>query len=138
MKKTVADKLGVKPATRSILMNAPASAVRAMELPKLDRATQLRGLFDYIHFFALTQAELDRKLPALKKHLKPGGMLWLSWPKNKKLGTDLTLLHVIRLGYSHNLVESKAMRIDETWSASKFTHPKAGVAYRNSYGVLPG
>lgn len=136
MAKLVSEKLGIKPGSRAILINAPVSAVRAIKLPRLKIATRLSGEFDYIHFFAHTQAQLDKKLPSLKKHLKPTGMLWLSWPKNKQLETDLTLLHVIRLGFDHGLVESKAMSIDETWSASKFTHPKADVVYQNSFGKL--
>lgn len=136
MTKLVSEKLGIKANSRAILINAPASAVRAIKLPPLKKAAKLTGSFEYIHFFARSQAELDKKLPTLKKHLKPTGMLWLSWPKNRQLGTDLTLPHVIRLGYDHGLVESKAMSIDETWSASKFTHPKADVVYRNSFGKL--
>lgn len=136
MTKLVSEKLGIKPDTRAILISAPASAVKAIKLPKLNKATRLTGTFDYIHFFAHTQAELDKKLPALKRHLKTTGMLWLSWPKNKQLETDLTLPEVIRIGYNHGLVESKAMSIDETWSASKFTHPRSGVTYNNSYGKL--
>lgn len=136
MAKLVSEKLGIKPGSRAILINAPASAVRAIKLPPIKKAARLAGEFDYIHFFARSQAELDKKLPSLKKHLKSTGMLWLSWPKNKQLETDLTLLHIIRLGYDHGLVESKAMSIDEVWSASKFTHPKADVVYRNSFGKL--
>lgn len=136
MTKLVSEKLGVKPDTRAILINAPTDAVQDIKLPKLRKASRLAGEFDYIHFFARTQAQLDKKLPALKKHLKSTGMLWLSWPKAKQLNTDLSLLKVIKLGYDHGLVESKAMSINETWSASKFTHPKANVVYRNSFGKL--
>jgi hypothetical protein len=63
-------------------------------------------------------------------------MLWVSWPKNRKLGTDLTLPRVIKLGYDQGLVESKTISIDRTWSAIKFTHPKKGKVYKNSYGKL--
>lgn len=28
-------------------------------------------------------------------------------------------------------------RVNVTWSALKFTHPKQGKVYRNSYGRLP-
>ena len=136
MAKLVSEKMGVKPDTRAILINAPADAVKAIRLPRIRRSSRLTGEFDYIHFFAKTQAQLDKKLPALKKHLKQTGMLWLSWPKSRQLNTDLTLPSVIKIGYDHGLVESKAMSIDETWSASKFTHPKEGVTYRNSFGKL--
>lgn len=64
-------------------------------------------------------------------------MLWVSWPKNMKLGTDLTLPKVIEIGYGYGLVESKCLSVDATWSALKFTHPKEGKAYNDSYGRLP-
>ena len=36
------------------------------------------------------------------------------------------------------MVESTCLRIDDTWSGLKFTHPKPGKVYANSYGTLPG
>ena len=50
--------------------------------------------------------------------------------------SDLNLKKVIAIGYSHDLVESKTISVDATWSAMKFTFPKAGKRYRNSYGQL--
>jgi hypothetical protein len=129
--------MGVRAGTRSLLVDAPASAVDAMHLPGLELRTSLRGTFGYIHLFVTKRSAMDRTFPKLKQHLKQGGMLWVSWPKGKALGSDLTLPQVIRIGYAHGLVESTALRIDETWAAIKFTHPKPGKVYRNSYGTLP-
>ncbi len=80
---------------------------------------------------------MDEVFPQLKAHLGATGMLWVSWPKGGKLGTDLSLPHVIRIGYSHGLVESTTLNVDGTWSAIKFTHPKPGKVYDNKYGRLP-
>ncbi len=137
MTRSVADKMGVKAGTRSLLVGAPDEAVDAMQLPDLDLLKARRGTFGYIHLFVTKQAELERRFPKLKPHLQSGGMLWVSWPKGRAMGTDLTLPEVIRIGYDHGLVESTALRIDDTWSAIKFTHPKPGKEYRNSYGKLP-
>lgn len=63
-------------------------------------------------------------------------MLWVSWPKAGQKGSDLTLTKVIEIGYNHGLVESKSISINNTWSALKFTHPKKGKIYHNSYGKL--
>lgn len=138
MSKSVSQKMGIRPAARSHFVNAPATTLTAMAHPGLKICDRLEGDFDYIHFFALTQAEMDHTFPKLKAHLGATGMLWLSWPKGRKLETDLTLPQVIRIGYSHGLVESTALSVDETWSALKFTHPKPGKIYNNSYGQLPG
>lgn len=67
----------------------------------------------------------------------PGGKLWLSWPKGRKLGSDLSLPDVIRIGYGFGLVESTCLRVDDTWAGLRFTHPKPGNVYANTYGTLP-
>lgn len=64
------------------------------------------------------------------------GKLWIAWPKGGRLGTDLDMKQVIRIGYNHGLVESTQLRIDDTWTALKFTWPKPNKTYNNSYGKL--
>ncbi len=136
MPRTVAQKMGLKEGMRSFFLNAPASALEAIPIPALDANKSLRGKFDYIHLFTTSQTAMDRAFPKLVPHLKKTGMLWVSWPKAKQPGTDLTLPHVIRIGYTHGLVESITLSVDSTWSGMKFTHPKPGKKYHNSYGKL--
>jgi hypothetical protein len=136
MKGLASEKMGIKEGARAYLLNAPAEAVKAIDPSGLDVQTRLTGQFDYIHLFTKSQEEFNTMFSRLKSHLRPTGMLWVSWPKNRKLGTDLTLTKVIELGYNHGLVESKTISINETWSAIKFTHPKKGKVYKNSYGKL--
>jgi len=135
--KDVSQKMGVKEGMRAFFVNAPQSALESINLPSLDIGSELRREFDYLHFFTTTQAELDAIFPKLKRHLKPTGMLWISWPKSKQLNTDLVLDRVINIGYSHGLVESTCLSVDATWSGLKFTHPKKGKTYHNSHGQLP-
>ncbi len=137
MVRTVAQKMGVKAGMRAHLAGAPEAVLEAMALPDLELRRALDGSFDYVHLFAASQSELDEAFPRLAMHLKPTGMLWVSWQKAKQNGTDLSLPHVIRIGYSHGLVESTTLSVDATWSAMKFTHPKPGKTYKNSYGRLP-
>lgn len=59
---------------------------------------------------------MNTQFPRFAKHLGPGGKLWLSWPKRGELGTDLSRPVVIRIGYSHGLVESTTLSIDPEWS----------------------
>lgn len=133
----VSQKMGIKEGARAFFVDAPMSALKAIDVPSLEIASGLNGEFDYIHLFVMTQSELDEHFPRLTSHLKPTGMLWISWPKGKQLGTDLSLPAVIRIGYSHGLVESTCLRVDATWSALKFTHPKKRKTYNNRYGKLP-
>ncbi len=135
--RSVSQKMGIQEGIRAHLVNAPAATRAALDLPRLQIDRKLEGEFGYIHLFAVTQAGLGQLLPDLKEHLQERGALWISWPKGGKLGTDLTLGEVIRIGYLHGLVESKTLAVDSTWSAMKFTNPIPGRAYKNSYGQLP-
>lgn len=136
MERTVAIKMGVKEGFRAYFANADAEAIAAMKLPELKTIKRLSGKLDYIHFFAKNQKHMETWFPKLKSYLAPKGMLWVSWPKGKQLDTDLTIKEVIRIGYDFGLVESVALSVNTTWSALKFTHPKEGKDYHNSYGKL--
>ena len=128
--------MGIKENGRAIFIDAPQDTIRTIDPPHLELSVRLSGLFDYIHYFVTSQATLDKKFPKLREHLKPRGSLWVSWPKAKQYGTDLNIRNVIKIGYDHGLVESKTLSINDNWSAIKFTHPKKGKIYKNSYGKL--
>lgn len=138
MDRTVAIKMGIKEGSRAYFANADDEAIAAMNLPDLRILKTLSGEFDYIHLFAKDQKQMKEWFPKLREQLAPKGMLWVSWPKAKQLGTDLTIKEVIRIGYGFGLVESTALSVNEVWSALKFTFPKEGKEYKNSYGKLPG
>ncbi|HZJ05801.1 MAG TPA: hypothetical protein VFD59_10065 [Nocardioidaceae bacterium] len=137
MSRSVAQKMGIKEGTRAFLASAPAVALEAIQLPELAVSQELDGEFDYIHLFSITRAEMNQTFPRLKAHLTASGMLWMSWPKGRKLGSDLSLPTVIEVGYNHGLVESTCLRVDDVWAGLKFTHPRKGKVYNNSYGKLP-
>jgi hypothetical protein len=134
--RTVAKKMGIKEGSRCIFINAPAEAMVDINFPEIDTQTTLTGEFDYIHLFVTTQKAQEDIFPKLKSHLKLDGMVWVSWPKNKQLSSDLTLPLVIKIGYSFGLVESTCLSVNNTWSALKFTHPKKGKIYNNSHAEL--
>lgn len=136
MIRTVSQKMGIKENSRAIFINADKDALENINLPTLNVSTKLDEEFDHIHLFVKTQAEFINYFPKLKTHLKPNGMLWVSWPKGGKSGTDLNIKIVIKLGYDFGLVESTCLSINNIWSGLKFTHPKKGKVYNNSYGKL--
>lgn len=136
MTKTVSQKMGIKENSRAFFVNADIKALDNINLPPLETQDKLKGDFDYIHLFVKTQTEFIDYFPLLKTQLKPNGMLWVSWPKGGKLGTDLNIKTVIKLGYDFGLVESICLSVNDIWSGLKFTHPKKGKIYNNSYGKL--
>jgi hypothetical protein len=137
MPTSLRQKLGVKPGARCIFLHAPDHIVALIDLSNEQCSTRLHGGFDHIHFFTTQQRQLHAALPRLKPHVRPGGTLWVSWPKAGQLATDLNLKEVIRLAYDAGLVESKTIGIDPIWSAIKLTFPKPGRRYQNSHGRLP-
>ncbi len=136
MSKTPAEKMGIKTGLRSIVLHAPEGMLNTLQLPVVDMCKRMAGMFNYIHLFVVTEKQFHERFPVAKSHLDEGGMLWLSWPKAGKENTDLSLTRIIKIGYDYGLVESKSISIDDTWSAIKFTHPKEGKVYNNSYGKL--
>lgn len=135
--KSAAEKMRIRPGARSYLAGAPATRLDEMGHRGLTVQDSLAGEFDYLHLFTTKAADLDDQFPRLAAHLAAGGAFWVSWPKAGQLDTDLTLPRVIEIGYSHGLVESTTIGVDQVWSAIKFTHPKPGKTYHNSYGQLP-
>jgi hypothetical protein len=135
--RSVAEKMGLKAGARAYFVDAPDTARAAMMLPDIDCPSLLDGAFDHIHLFVSTASDLDRHFAELKSHVATKGRLWVSWPKGGRRGTDLNIREVIRIGYSHGMVESTALSVDDTWSALKFTHPLPNKRYNNSYGKLP-
>lgn len=134
--RTVAEKMGLRAGWTAHFVNAPDGVRESMGLPDL-QLVPLNGEVDYLHLFVTTQEQMRDEFPRLVPHLAPQGKLWLSWPKGRRLGSDLTLPRVIEIGYERGLVESTCLSVDDTWSALRFTHPKPGQQYRNSFGTLP-
>ena len=136
VEKLVSQKMGIKTGVKAILIDAPAEAIDSLNLPDLEMSDKLTGAFDYIHLFVKEQSTLSERFPVLKSRLNSTGMLWVSWPKSGQLGTDLNIKNIIKIGYGFGLVESTCLSINSTWSGLKFTHPKKGKVYQNSYGKL--
>lgn len=134
--KPLTRKLGLKPGMRSLLIEAPDDfAVRLADVDLNWTVSESEEL-DYIHAFVTRAEALGRVFSGFAQRLSTDGLMFISWPKSGQLGTDLNIKSVIEIGYNHGLVESTALSVDPIWSALKFTHPKRGKVYRNSYGTL--
>jgi hypothetical protein len=112
-------KLGIKEGQRIAFPQAP-DGFRGLlgELPE-DVTVRARtsGPLDVIVFFTKRRAELERRLPALRRAMEPAGGLWIAWPKRSSgVATDMTEDIVRELGLANRLVDNKVCAIDQTWS----------------------
>lgn len=87
-KRSLADKLGIKPGMAMAIINAPDGYDKTLgALPLNTRvASSATGTKDFIHVFLTNRPEIEKSIPALRKSLP--GMLWVSWPKGKQKSPD--------------------------------------------------
>jgi hypothetical protein len=112
-------KLGISEGDRVAFPGAPAGFAGLLgELPPgVSVRSRARGPLDVIVFFTKRRAELERRLPALRRAMDPAAGLWIAWPKRSSgVDTDVTEDIVRGLGLSNRLVDNKVCAIDETWS----------------------
>ena len=125
----LARKLLVQPGQQMLLMNAPAGYMdRLQPLPEQASATEHgNGPSDVVQLFSRDRAELERNAAAAMKALKPGGILWMSYP-NPSGGPSSDLMRDHGWGVLHaaGMVAETNMQVDEQWMAIRF-RPSAEV-----------
>lgn len=123
-----AQKLGIKPGRSVIVLNAPGDYANLLGgVPDgVDFRSSLRGRSDIVHLFVTREADLTKRLDAMRRAIEPDGAMWVSWPKrSSKVPTDLTEDIIRRVALAHRLVDIKVCAIDDTWSALKLVIPLA-------------
>ncbi len=120
-------KLGIKPGQRLLLLHAPDGyRTRLGALPEdvelIEAAEEAPvGMFDAIHLFVGNKAELDRMAPVAIAALRPGGLLWIAYPKKSaKTGADVTRDEGWDAVAAAGLRPVTQVAIDEVWSALRF------------------
>jgi hypothetical protein len=115
----LAKKLGIKPGQRVAFPSAPDGFSELLgELPDgVYVKARARYPLDVIVFFTTCRAELERRLPALRRAMDPAAGLWIAWPKRTSgVETDMTEDAARELGLANKLVDNKVCAIDDTWS----------------------
>lgn len=114
----LAKKLGIREGHRLAFPGAPAGFEDLLELPDgVSVKSRTAGPLDVIVFFTKRRAELERRLPALRRAMAPAAGLWIAWPKRASgVETDMTEDVARELGLANRLVDNKVCAIDETWS----------------------
>jgi hypothetical protein len=122
-KRSLAEKLGIKPEWNSVALNAPkhSPALLEGEFPNLRFDLRGNAQLPFIHLFASEPLGISKILPKIKEKLLPNGILWISWPKKASGASTKLDENVVReLGLKGGLVDIKVCAVDETWSGLKF------------------
>jgi hypothetical protein len=107
-------KLGIKPQSRVLLLNAPADFDALDDFKVARRAS---GIADVILSFHTERRVLEKRLPVLRERMQQDGRLWIAWPKKaSRLPTDITEDVVRELALANALVDNKVAAITEIWS----------------------
>ncbi|MDO3644112.1 DUF3052 family protein [Mucilaginibacter sp. L3T2-6] len=122
----LAKKLGIKPGFNIRLINAPENYFKLFaDLPEDLRVNnETFEPKDLIHFFTREKDEYFSMLTGLRSQLKPGGMIWISWPKkSSKVKTDISEDVIRDFALQNGLVDIKVCAVDEVWSGLKLVIP---------------
>lgn len=114
-------KLGIKPGSRTAVIDAPHSAMSTIaELAAtgpIDLKLSGHDPYDVILLFCENQWALNGRFDQAKGRIAQSGGLWIAWPKKSSgVETDLTEDIIRDLALAAGLVDNKVCAIDETWS----------------------
>jgi len=115
-------KLGIKPGSNIVLVNAPSDYATELDLPPDVTVNSRSGKpLDFAQLFVMSEKELQREFSEYAKRLNASGLLWVSWPKKSSgVSTNLSDNIVRDIGLAAGLVDVKVCAVNEVWSGLKF------------------
>jgi hypothetical protein len=120
-------KLGIKPETAVVLVDAPEGAEDLLvPLPEgvaVRRGN--RGAREMTIWFVTRRAELERRFDAVARAVGEG-TLWMAWPKRSSgVETDVTEDTMREVALPAGMVDSKVCAVDATWSGLRLTRRRS-------------
>jgi hypothetical protein len=122
MPATLAQKLQIK-SGKLIVINAPTGYADrlAKELKDLTVSTRAAGTAEAALLFVNHLAETEKLTPKAGKLVKPGGMLWIAYPKgSSKVKTDVNRDKLWVAVKPFGWQPIRQIALDEVWSALRF------------------
>ena len=120
--RTLVEKLGIRPGDKIAIIGAPAGYRKTLGPlpPDVRNPGPNTTNLDFTQLFVRDRKALVDQLRDLRKHIKPTGMIWVSWPKQASgVPSDLTEDVIRTVAIETGLVDVKVAAIDETWSGLK-------------------
>jgi hypothetical protein len=118
----LAKKIGIRTGSRILVIGAPEGYIELLDpLPdSLQFVSRLSKFTDIVHIFTDQKAELQKALSAFRNKLKPGAMIWVSWPKrSSRVPTDITEDTVREVALPLGFVDVKVCAVTDVWSGLK-------------------
>jgi len=118
----LARKLGIKPGTIVVLINAPANYRKLLGnfSNGVEFTNQVGANSNFIHLFTTHRSELEKQLPGVRTKIADPGTLWVSWAKKSSgVATDITEDVIREVALPLGFVDIKVCAVDETWSGLK-------------------
>jgi len=118
-------KLGVKANQRMLILNLPEGYQYALGTlpPGVSVLNEADGTatFDCVQVFVHSRADVQKYAKTATSALKPGGMLWFSYPKkSSKIKTDISRDDGWDGLNALGLQGVSLISVDDTWSAMRF------------------
>jgi hypothetical protein len=119
-------KLGIKPKQGVLLLNAPEGYFEQIGvlLPadvELFSTPASDDTFDVVLQFVHNKADVEKDTPIAIELVKPGGRLWISYPKqSSKISTDINRDILWKIFPNSEWRPVAQISIDEIWSALRF------------------
>src|SRR6185312_6705081 len=122
----LAQKLGLKPSLRLLLLHQPAEYLRWLDTDISGQVVRKGETPDWIHLFAISRSVFEKEMRMLARVWKanPAVVIWVSWyKKSSEMSTDLTEDTVRNYALQNGLVDVKVCAVSEHWSGLKLVVP---------------
>jgi hypothetical protein len=114
-------KLGIKPGQKPLILNAPEGYMLGALPQGVEVKTNAQGVFDFVQAFVRSKADVEGQAHTAIQALKPGGLLWLAYPKkSSKIKTDISRDAGWEPVRRAGMEGVSLIAIDDTWSAMRF------------------
>jgi 1-acyl-sn-glycerol-3-phosphate acyltransferase len=136
----LARKLLIQPGQRVLILNAPPGYLAALQ-PLPDGATASEhesGPQDVVQLFAQDRAQLERDAGVAIGALKPGGVLWMSYPKpSTGPESDLSRDHGWGVLHGAGLVAVTQISVADDWNALRWRTNAEAIASGQASAEVP-
>lgn len=131
MGRTLAQKTGVRPGHRLLVLDAPDGCPALLQAPedvRIDTSMDEGAAYDGIHVFVRDRADVEATVPPLLPRAR-GGLLWVCYPKRSgSIPTGITRDRGWEPLGASSWDAAAQVAVDADWSALRF-RPVADVAY---------